>query len=86
MPEALDDTDGRCVPHQIAAATKKTLKLEAGNIDFLFDEIFEDLYPGGSVDNPYEIETETSEIERRTWREAGVTLAMIKRFCVGHQI
>ena len=56
MPEALDDTDGRCVPHQIAAATKKTLKFEERDIDSLFDEIFEDLYPEGSVDNPYEID------------------------------
>ena len=79
-------TDGRCVPHQIAAATTNALKLDEMDVDFLFEEIFEELYPEGGVDNPYEIESETGEVERRTRQDAGVTLAMIERFCKRHQI
>ena len=55
-------------------------------MDWLFDEIFNELYPPGVGDCPYEIETEDGSIERRGWREAGITTAIIVKFAECHRL
>ncbi len=37
-------------------------------------------------DNPYELEAEDGSIERRGWKEAGITTAMIMKFVAGHHL
>ena len=83
-PEAYEETEGRCVPHQLEAVLERTLGLKAGNMDWLFDEIAEELYPPGSEDNPFDLEHEDGSIERRTWRQCGITVAMIVKFAEVH--
>ena len=79
-PGVHDATEGRCVTHQAAAATRKSLKLEDADIEGVVDGIFEDLYPPGSVDSPYEREAEDGGIEKRGWRDSRVTTAKIEAF------
>ena len=76
-PDAYDPTEGKCVSHQLAAVLEKQLNLQESDLDWLFDEIFNELHHPGVTDNPYELETEDGSIERRGWREAGITTAMI---------
>ncbi len=45
-------------------------------MDWLFDEIFNDVYPPGAENSPYELEVEDGSIEGRGW-EAGITIAAI---------
>ena len=63
---------------------ERTLGLKASNMDWLFDEIAEDFYPPGSEDNPFDLENEDGSIERRTWRQCGITVAMIVKFAEVH--
>ncbi len=81
IPEAYDATEGRCVSHQLAAVTRKSLRLDEAEIEGVFDGVFEDLYPPGCVNSPYEIETEHGRTEKRRWRESGVTIAMVDALC-----
>ena len=55
--------------------------VEAIDFEGVFDGVFEDLYPPGCANSPYEIETECGTIETRGWRESGVTIAMIDALC-----
>ena len=84
--EAFDETEDKCVSHQLAALCKKILKMEEKDVEYLFDAIYHDLYPPGAEDNPYEIEVEDGSVERRSWREAGITVAMVQAFCNVHKV
>ena len=76
--------------HQLKAVLRQTLPLETAmsmcggsDPEFSFDQIFEELYPLEiKEDNPYVL----SNGERRSWREVGVTCAMIlafsRRLCI----
>ena len=55
-------------------------------MEYLFDCIYHELYPPGTKDNPYEIEVEDGSVERRSWREAGITVAMVQAFCNVHKV
>ncbi|MCP3885564.1 MAG: hypothetical protein GY700_08845, partial [Propionibacteriaceae bacterium] len=79
-PEASEQTDGRCVPHQMQAVLQKSLGLQESDLEREFDLIFEELYPPGGEDNPFEIELQDGSFGRRGWRDAGVTCAMIEAF------
>jgi hypothetical protein len=81
VPEAYEATEGQCVSHQLVAVTRKSLKLDEVEIEGVFDGVFEDLYPPGCANSPYDIETECGRIETRGWRESGVTIAMIDALC-----
>ena len=85
-PEAFDETDGRCVPHQLEAVLARTLGLKEADMDWLFDEIAAELYPPGSEDSPFELELEDGSIEQRSWRQCGITVAMIQRFAEEHRL
>ncbi len=76
-PEALQESDDRCVPLQIGALLKE-LGMEGHWLDDAFDLIYEELYRG-KENNPYIIEVEEG-FEERGWREAGVTVAMVQAF------
>ncbi len=85
-PEAYEETEGRCVPHQLEAVLKRTLGLKASNMEWLFDEIAEELYPQDSEENPINLELEDGSIEHRTWRQCGITVAMILKFAEVHSM
>ena len=51
-PAAYDETEGRCVPHQLAAVLQKQLNLEEADMDWLFEVIFDELYPRGRKATP----------------------------------
>ncbi len=72
------------MPHQLEAVLKRTLGLKASNMDWLFDEIAEELYPPNSEDNPFDLEHEDCSIEHRSWRQCGITVAMIVKFAEVH--
>ena len=63
--EAYDETEGRCIQHQLGALLEKD---EAADLESHFDDIFESLY-ANNEDNPY--------IDERGWREVGVTATMV---------
>ncbi len=73
-PEAYEETEDRCVPHQLEAVLKRTLGLKASNMDWPVDEIAEELYPPNSEDNPFDLEREDGSIEHRTWRRVALQL------------
>ena len=79
-PAAFDITADRCVPHQLATLLKHTLDMTETDIDERFDKIHREMYTPGAEENPYEIETEDGTVECHTWRQAGVTTAMILAF------
>ena len=54
-------------------------------MDWVFDAIEAEIYPPGSEDNPFEMELEDGSIERRSWRQCGITVAMIQRFAAEHR-
>ena len=83
-PEAYEETEGRCVPHQLEAVLERTLGLKASNMDWLFDEISDELYPPNSEHHPFDLERGDGSIERRTWRQCGITVAMIQKFAEVH--
>ena len=84
-PEAFDETDDGCVPHQLAALLQRTSPgLREGDLDHCFDEIYGGLYGADSEENPYLLERDDGSVERRCWRTAGVTAAMIIRFAEIH--
>jgi len=85
-PEAYDQTESNCVVHQMVAVMQESLSLRESDLETYFDVIFEELYPAGSEDNPYEIEQEDGTFERRGWHEAGVTCAMIEAFGREHSL
>ena len=78
--EAYEETDGRCVPHQLEAVLERVLGLKESDMDHVFDEIAAEIYPPGLEDNPFEMELEDGSIEQRTWQQCGVTVAMILKF------
>jgi hypothetical protein len=65
-PEAYEETEDRCVPHQLEAILERTLGLQVSNMDWFFDEIADELYPPDSEDNPSDLEQEDGSIEHRT--------------------
>ena len=81
IPEAYEATEGQRVTYQSAAVTRKSLRMDEAEIEGVFDGVFEDLYPPGCANRPYEIETQDGGIEKRGWRESGVTIAMIDALC-----
>jgi hypothetical protein len=81
-PGAYEETKGNCMAHQLGAVLQRTLPLETAltmrggsELEYHFDQIFEELYPLELEYNPY-----VSDAERRSWREVGVTCAMILVF------
>ena len=80
-PEAFDETDG-CVPYQLAAMLQRTSPgLRASDLDSHFDEIYQQLYGHDDLqENTYLLELEDGTVERRGWKDAGVTAAMVPRF------
>ena len=85
-PEAFNETDNICVPHQLAALLKRTSPgLWEDDLDYCFDEIYGELYGTDSEENPCLLEQEDGTVERHGWKEAGVTAAMIMRFAEMHQ-
>ncbi len=85
-PQSYDPTKGRHVPPQLATVLQRQLNLQESDMDCLFDQVFDELYYPGAVDSSYAIETEDGSIERRTWREAGITTAMIMEFGESHRL
>jgi hypothetical protein len=77
---AFDETEGRCIPHQLGAVLQQTLGVAEGDVDWLFDALYDELYPAKSEDNSYEIEHEDGRFLRRGWREAGITTATVLAF------
>ena len=61
-PEAYEETEDRCVPHQLEAVLKRTLGLKTSNMAWLFDEIAEELYPPGSEDTPLTWSMRTAQL------------------------
>ncbi len=55
-------------------------------MDWLFDEIAEELYPPDSEENPFNMEQEDGSIEYRTWHRCGITVAMILKFAEIHSM
>ena len=77
MPEAFDETDDRCVPHQLAALLQRTSPgLREGDLDPHFDEIYTELYGNNSEENPYLVEREKTDPSRGA---AGELLALLRR-------
>ena len=72
--------------HQLEAVLKRTLGLKASNMDWLFDEIAEEIYPPNGEDNPFDLEQEDGSIEHRSWRQCGITVAMILKFAEVHSM
>ena len=85
-PAAFDKTDDRCVPHQLEAVLQRTLGIAESDMDWLFEELFEELYPASSEGDPYEIELEDGPFSRRSWWEAGITTAMGLAFAKAHNL
>ena len=86
-PEAFDETDG-CVPYQLAAMLQRASPgLRAGDLDSHFDEIYQQLYGRDDLEeNPDLLELEDGTVERRGWKEAGVTAAMVLCFAESYNI
>jgi hypothetical protein len=70
-PEALEDSQGQCVPKQLRALLGQTWDLGDGALEELFDELQLELY--GEAGEPY---------EGASWRAVGVTAAMVQAFAV----
>jgi hypothetical protein len=85
-PEFYGPTEGRCVPPQLAAALQKQFNLQVSDVDWLFDAVFDQLYPPGAADNPYEIDARNGSIERCNWRNDGIATAMILKFSESHRV
>ena len=75
-PEAYDDTDDACVPHQLRALLARR-GLTEGSIEEHLDTSYRQLYKPHDPENPYAQECEDGTVEMRNWREAGVTCAML---------
>ena len=75
------------MPHQLAALLQRTSpSLREGDLDYCFDEIYGDPYGADSEENPCLLEREDGSVERRGWKEAGVTAAMTMRFAEIHHM
>ena len=61
--------------------------LRASDLDSHFGEIYQQVYGHDDFeDNPYLLELEDGTVERRGWKEAGVTAAMALRFAEFYNI
>ncbi len=74
-PQAFDETDDNCVPHQLAALLQRTAPgLREDDLDYSFDEICSELY---GMENAHLQGREEGPVERRGWKEAGIAAGMI---------